>query len=78
MKREEHRWGKQVVIRTMTTPDRVDAVTAIAEDEEGNAVLLQLYNQPEEVKADGKYSLVVDHIGDVVLLSLDAERMSKR
>ncbi|KAJ0332022.1 hypothetical protein COL922a_011556 [Colletotrichum nupharicola] len=30
----------------------MNAVMAIAEDEEGTAVLLQLYNQPEDVKAD--------------------------
>ncbi|KAJ0333085.1 hypothetical protein KNSL1_013755 [Colletotrichum chrysophilum] len=52
MKLGEHHRGKQVVIRTMTPPDRMNAVMAIAEDEEGTAVLLQLYNQPEDVKAD--------------------------
>ncbi|KAJ0162579.1 hypothetical protein CTA2_4322 [Colletotrichum tanaceti] len=52
MKLQEHHRGKQVVIRTMTPPDRMNAVMAIVEDEQGTAVLLQLYNQPEEVKAD--------------------------
>ncbi|KAI8227020.1 hypothetical protein K4K55_008211 [Colletotrichum sp. SAR 10_96] len=99
MKLEEHHRGKQVVIRTMTPPDKMNAVMAIAEDEEGTAVLLQLYNQPEDVKADellpqssvhiikepffkvttdGKYSLRVDHVSDILLLSANDERIPKR
>ncbi|KAF6808438.1 tpr domain protein [Colletotrichum plurivorum] len=99
MKLEEHHRGKQVVIRTMTPTDRINAVMAIVEDEEGTAVLLQLYNQPEEVKADdllsqnsiymikepffkvttdGKYSLRVDHVGDILLLSVNDERIPKK
>ncbi|KAJ0304360.1 hypothetical protein Brms1b_011258 [Colletotrichum noveboracense] len=98
MKLEEHHRGKQVVIRTMTPPDRMNAVMAIAEDEEGTAVLLQLHNQPEDVKADellpqnsvhiikepffkvttdGKYSLRVDHVSDVLLRSMNDERIPK-
>ncbi|KAK2053473.1 hypothetical protein LY76DRAFT_649828 [Colletotrichum caudatum] len=52
VKLEEHHRGKQVVIRTTALPDRINAVMAIVEDKEGTAVLLQLYNQPEQVKAD--------------------------
>lgn len=48
MQLETHHRGKKVLIHVMTPPDRVTAVMAIAEDEEGTAVLLQLYNQPEE------------------------------
>ncbi|TDZ68121.1 SET and MYND domain-containing protein 4 [Colletotrichum trifolii] len=52
MKLEEHNRGKQVVIRTMTPTDRINGILAVAEDEAGTAVLLQLYNQPEEIHAD--------------------------
>lgn len=48
MQLETHHRGKKVLIHVMTPPDRLTAVMAIAEDEEGTAVLLQLYNQPEE------------------------------
>ncbi|TDZ20578.1 DnaJ-like protein subfamily C member 7-like protein [Colletotrichum orbiculare MAFF 240422] len=99
MKLEEHNRGKQVVIRTMTPPDRINAVLTIVEDEAGTAVLLQLYNQPEEVHADeilpqnsiymirepflkvttwGGYSLRVDHVGDILHLSGNDERIPQR
>ncbi|KAI1334993.1 TPR domain protein [Xylariaceae sp. FL0016] len=45
---EYHHRGKQVLIRVLTPPDRMTAVMAVVEDEEGTAVLIQLYNQPEE------------------------------
>ncbi|KAF3799139.1 hypothetical protein GCG54_00015323 [Colletotrichum gloeosporioides] len=47
MLEERHR-GKQVFIRMMTPPDRLNAVKVIAEDEERTVVLLQLYNQSED------------------------------
>ncbi|KAK2752056.1 TPR domain-containing protein [Colletotrichum kahawae] len=54
MRLHEHHRGKFVIVRTLTMTDRFNAITVIAEDEEGTAVMLQLYNQPEEttVKAD--------------------------
>ncbi|KAF5661804.1 TPR domain-containing protein, partial [Fusarium heterosporum] len=48
MKLETHHRGKKVMLRVLTPPDRMTAVMAIAEDEKGIAVLLQLYHQPEE------------------------------
>ena len=74
------------------------AVMAIAEDEEGTAVLLQLYFQPEEstvpagayvrpgatcilkdpffkCATDGKYSLRVDHLTDVIWLDDGDDRV---
>ncbi|KAI1464925.1 uncharacterized protein F4812DRAFT_144812 [Daldinia caldariorum] len=45
---ETHHRGSYVMIHVMTPPNRMTAVTAIVEDQEGTAVLLQLYNQPEE------------------------------
>ncbi|KAI0595299.1 hypothetical protein F4775DRAFT_585593 [Biscogniauxia sp. FL1348] len=48
MRLEEHHRGKRATIRILTPPDRINAIMAIAEDEEGTTVLLQLYNQPDE------------------------------
>ncbi|KAK2061682.1 hypothetical protein LY76DRAFT_590189 [Colletotrichum caudatum] len=52
MRLEEHHRGTHVLVRTMTMPHKINVVSAIAEDEEGTAVLLQLYNQPEESEFD--------------------------
>ncbi|KAF0326683.1 TPR domain-containing protein [Colletotrichum asianum] len=98
MKLQEHHRGHLVIVRTLTVSHRPNAITVIVEDEEGTAVLLQLYNQPEEslVKADdflpqgsvclikepffkdtpsGSYSLRVDHVGDIVILPSNDERV---
>lgn len=48
MKLETHHRGRKIVVRVLTPPDRMTAVMAIVEDGEGVAVLLQLYNQPDE------------------------------
>ncbi|KAI1653439.1 hypothetical protein F4813DRAFT_253040 [Daldinia decipiens] len=53
---ENHHLGSYALVRVLTPPDRMTAVMAIVEDEEGTAVLLQLYNQPEESK------IAKDHI----------------
>ncbi|KAK2029870.1 hypothetical protein LX32DRAFT_692917 [Colletotrichum zoysiae] len=52
MRLEEHHRGTYVLVRTMTMPNKINVILAIAEDEEGTAVLLQLYNQPEEPEFD--------------------------
>ncbi|KAL2881108.1 hypothetical protein SGCOL_003398 [Colletotrichum sp. CLE4] len=98
MRLEEHHRGKRVIIRTMTPMDQINAIMAIAEDEAGTAVLLQVYNQPDhtaiqpddllpegsiciikdpffKVTTDGKYSLRVDHVGDIILLAEGDERI---
>lgn len=50
MELETHHRGQRIVVRILTPPDRMNAVMAIVEDENGTAVLLQLYHQaPEEV-----------------------------
>lgn len=50
MKLEVHHRLHSIVVRLLTPPNRLTAVMAIVEDEEGTAVLLQLYHQaPEEV-----------------------------
>lgn len=48
MKLETHHRGHRVAVRVLTPPDRITAVMAIVEDEEGTAVMLQLYHQPAE------------------------------
>ncbi|KAG5752170.1 hypothetical protein H9Q70_005179 [Fusarium xylarioides] len=48
MRLETHHRGKKIMLRVLTPPDRMTAVMAIVEDENGIAVLLQLYHQPEE------------------------------
>ncbi|KAK1987186.1 hypothetical protein LZ30DRAFT_199836 [Colletotrichum cereale] len=52
MRLEEHHRGNYVLVRTMTMPHKINVIMAIVEDEEGTAVLLQLYNQPEEPDFD--------------------------
>ncbi|KAF5025068.1 hypothetical protein F66182_2837 [Fusarium sp. NRRL 66182] len=48
MRLETHHPGKKVMLRVLTPPDRITVVMAVVEDEEGTAVLLQLYQQLEE------------------------------
>ncbi|KAK1973951.1 TPR domain protein [Colletotrichum cereale] len=48
MKLETHHRGKRTALRVLTPPDRMTAVMAIVEDEQGTALLLQLYYQPDE------------------------------
>lgn len=59
---ENHHRGSQVLIRVLTPPDRVTAIMAIVEDQEGTAVLLQLYNQPQESLVGKDQILHVGHI----------------
>ncbi|KAI0122417.1 hypothetical protein F4814DRAFT_408670 [Daldinia grandis] len=54
---ETHHRGSYALVRVLTPPDRMTAVMAIVEDEEGTAVLLQLYNQPEESKVAKQHIL---------------------
>ncbi|PHH85191.1 hypothetical protein CDD83_778 [Cordyceps sp. RAO-2017] len=48
MKLETHHRGKRTLLRVCTPANRMTAVMAIVEDQQGTAVLLQLYHQPEE------------------------------
>lgn len=45
---ETHHREKYVMLRSITPPDRMTAVMAIVEDENGDAIMLQLYYQEEE------------------------------
>ncbi|KAK1753277.1 hypothetical protein QBC47DRAFT_304481 [Echria macrotheca] len=92
----QHR-GTYLLVRCVTRQDRLTAVTAIVEDENRDAILLQLYHQElafestEDIlnlgrvliikepylkfTANGGYALRVDHVGDVVFLAPDDERI---
>lgn len=43
-----HHRGHYLLVRSVTGPDRMTAIMAIVEDEKGDVVLLQLYQQPNE------------------------------
>lgn len=47
---ETHHRGMYLLLRTVTPPDRLTAIMAVVEDERGNVVMLQLYQQPEETE----------------------------
>lgn len=50
MRLETHHRGRKVTVRVLTPPQRMTAIMAIVEDEDGTAILLQLYHQPEELQ----------------------------
>ncbi|KAH6645483.1 hypothetical protein BKA67DRAFT_585158 [Truncatella angustata] len=62
---EHHHRGNLALIHVLTPPDRMTAVMAVVEDEEGTAVLLQLYNQPEEPRVSKEWIL---RVGDVCII----------
>ncbi|KAJ6786517.1 hypothetical protein PWT90_09254 [Aphanocladium album] len=49
MRLEQHHRGAKVIIRVLTPPSRINAVTVAVEDLEGTAVTLQLYHHPPQV-----------------------------
>ncbi|RSL93841.1 hypothetical protein CDV31_014539 [Fusarium ambrosium] len=53
MRLETHHRGKKVTLRVLTPPERMIGIIAIAQDEQGTAVLLQLYQQPAEELVTG-------------------------
>ncbi|KAI0451850.1 hypothetical protein F5B21DRAFT_516392 [Xylaria acuta] len=52
MELQKHHRGKKVTLRVMTPQDTMTAIMAIVEDEEGTAVLLQLYHQQKPTATD--------------------------
>lgn len=62
---ENHHRSSQALIHVLTPSDRMTAVTAIVEDEEGTAVLLQLYHQPDESMVSKEQIL---QLGDVCIV----------
>lgn len=59
---EERHRGGYLVVRTLTPADEEDAVMAIVEDEPGTAILLELYNQPDEHVISKDYILQQDQL----------------
>ena len=49
---ETHHRGSYLVLRSITPPDRMTAIMAIMEDENKDAIMLQLYHQEEERAAE--------------------------
>lgn len=45
---ETHHRGSYLLVRALTPPRRMTAIMAIVEDENGDAIPLQLYQQPDE------------------------------
>ncbi|KAI0903186.1 hypothetical protein F4823DRAFT_629616 [Ustulina deusta] len=62
MELQKHHRGKKVTLRVMTPPDTMNAIMAIVEDEEGTAVLLQLYHQPKPPEVDPQEILRPDMV----------------
>ncbi|KAI0192384.1 TPR domain protein [Xylaria flabelliformis] len=52
MKLQNHHRGKKVILRVITPQVTTTAIMAIVEDEEGTAVLLQLYHQQQTIGTD--------------------------
>lgn len=51
---ETHHRGSYIVLRAVTPPDIMTAVVAIVEDEDGDVLMLQLYNQEKDLVAHGR------------------------
>ncbi|KND88680.1 Protein unc-45 [Tolypocladium ophioglossoides CBS 100239] len=62
MRLETHHRGTRTLVRVRTPPQRITAVMAIVEDEQGTAVLLQLYYQPEELVVPAEEILQPDSV----------------
>ncbi|RYC54885.1 hypothetical protein CHU98_g11326 [Xylaria longipes] len=52
MELQKHHRGKKAILRVITPQDTMTAIMAVVEDEEGTAVLLQLYHQQSPTGAD--------------------------
>lgn len=51
---QTHHRGFYVLLRAVTPPNAMTAIMVIAEDEDGNALVLQLYNQEKDLAEDGR------------------------
>ncbi|KAL2810626.1 hypothetical protein BJX63DRAFT_444568 [Aspergillus granulosus] len=51
---ETHHRGFYILLRAVTPTDRMTAVMAVVEDEGGDVLVLQLYNQEKELSTDGR------------------------
>lgn len=57
MRLETHHRGHRTMLCVLTPPMRISSLMAIVEDEQGTAVLIQLYDQPEESVVPAKEAL---------------------
>ncbi|PFH59061.1 hypothetical protein XA68_12879 [Ophiocordyceps unilateralis] len=62
MRLETHHRGSKTLLRVCTPENRITAVMAIVEDEQGTAALLQLYYQPEETDVPVECILKPGHV----------------
>ncbi|KAK8046091.1 hypothetical protein PG996_014155 [Apiospora saccharicola] len=62
MKLETHHRGLKTLLRVLTPPDRMNAAMALVEDQEGTAVLLQLYHLPEVSVVPTEHILYKDRV----------------
>ncbi|OJK04901.1 hypothetical protein ASPACDRAFT_49254 [Aspergillus aculeatus ATCC 16872] len=51
---ETHHRGLYLLVRAVTPTDRMTAIMAVVEDEAGDVVMLQLYNQEKSLATDGR------------------------
>jgi hypothetical protein len=51
---ETHHRGSYILLRAVTPTDRMTAVMAVVEDERGDVLMLQLYNQEKNLSTDSR------------------------
>ncbi|KAL2866146.1 TPR domain protein [Aspergillus lucknowensis] len=51
---ETHHRGYYILLRAVTPSDRMTAVMAVVEDERGDVLMLQLYNQEKDISTNGR------------------------
>lgn len=51
---ETHHRGSYMLLRAVTPTDTMTAIMAVVEDERGEVLMLQLYNQEQELATDGR------------------------
>lgn len=62
---ETHHRGTYLLLRSITPPSRMTAIMALMEDENGDAILLQLYQQEDE---DTRAATDIVNIGTILLV----------
>ncbi len=62
---EIHHRGTYLLLRSITPPSRMTAVMAIAEDEDGEVVVLQLYQQENE---ESRKAVDIVNVGTILLV----------
>ena len=62
---ETHHRGTYLLVRTITSPDRMTALMAIVEDEKGDVLMVQLYHQEDD--ADSRTEDILP-VGRVLIL----------